>query len=114
MTRFCRPAAVRHPLPLGEGIYEEKAMINLGDKVRDPITGFEGIVTSRSEHINGCTRIGVQPPMDKDGRVPSPEWLDEPAVDLIEAGVFKPKSRKTGGPLSHTPRLAADEPRRRG
>lgn len=36
--------------------------INLGDKARDTITGFEGICIVRSEYISGCTRVGLQPP----------------------------------------------------
>jgi hypothetical protein len=33
----------------------------LGSRVRHPITGFSGIVTSLSLHINGCLHASVQP-----------------------------------------------------
>lgn len=35
--------------------------IEIGDKVRDEISGFEGVVTLRGDHITGCERIGVHP-----------------------------------------------------
>jgi hypothetical protein len=37
-------------------------VIDLGSTVRDKITGFKGIVTSRAVHMNGCDRYWVQPP----------------------------------------------------
>ena len=41
----------------------------LGQKVKDSITGFAGIVTGRAEYITGCHQILVQPPVKnaKDG-----------------------------------------------
>lgn len=35
--------------------------IELGDRVEDKISGFEGIVTTIGDHFVGCTRIGVRP-----------------------------------------------------
>lgn len=34
-------------------------MARLGDKMTDPITGFTGIVTRRSENLLGSTLIGL-------------------------------------------------------
>ena len=34
-------------------------MIRLGDRVKDTVTGFKGIATSRHEYLNGCVRWGV-------------------------------------------------------
>ena len=36
-------------------------MIALGQQVIDPLTGFTGIVTCRSEYLHGCVRLCVQP-----------------------------------------------------
>lgn len=36
-------------------------MIKLGDKVKDKISGFEGLATARSEFLYGCVRILVEP-----------------------------------------------------
>lgn len=42
--------------------------IALGDKVRDTITGCEGIAMSRTECLEGCVHYDVQPQMMVDGR----------------------------------------------
>lgn len=39
--------------------------ITLGQRVRDNISGFEGIVVDIGTHITGCTRYGVRP-VDRD------------------------------------------------
>ena len=36
-----------------------KKEINLGDKVKDLITGFVGIVETKIECLNGCIRYGI-------------------------------------------------------
>lgn len=33
---------------------------DLGDPVRDKITGFEGVVLCRSEYLTNCNRYGIQ------------------------------------------------------
>ncbi len=74
--------------------------INLGDKVKCQVTGYTGIVVAKSRHIYGCDRVGVQPPLDKDGKLPEVGWFDIDGVELITAGyvVGKVEEKKTGGP----------------
>jgi hypothetical protein len=69
-------------------------LIDLGCKVRDRISGFTGIVVARSQHIHGCNRYGVQPPIDKDKKLPDCSWFDEPALDVLAA----PQKPKVTGP----------------
>lgn len=54
--------------------------IQLGDRVRDLITGFEGVVTGRCEYITGCTQVLVAPAA-KDGAFVESHWFD---VDRCE------------------------------
>lgn len=43
--------------------------IGLGDRVKDPITGFAGIVTAVTTWLHGCIRITIEPEkLDKDGK----------------------------------------------
>lgn len=35
-------------------------MFAFGDKVRDPLTGYQGVVTVRAEYISGSTMIAVE------------------------------------------------------
>lgn len=74
--------------------------MKLGDKVKCKITGYTGILTSMVNHINGCTRFGIQAPMDKDGKVPECLWVDEPQVEFVEETNITKTSPSTGGPIS--------------
>jgi hypothetical protein len=70
--------------------------VQLGDKARDTITGFTGTVVALTQWIHGCQRATLQPPVDKDGKLPDAQTFDVPSMEIIEA---KPAPvRKTGGP----------------
>jgi hypothetical protein len=73
--------------------------ITLGSKVRDPITGFEGIVTARTEWLYGCVRVSVQAPELKDGKPIEEQWFDETRVEMIgaTAGSKSDPEEPTGG-----------------
>ena len=44
--------------------------IKLGDKVKDKISGYKGIVTAIAKYLNGCTRILIEPTkLDDDGKL---------------------------------------------
>jgi hypothetical protein len=59
--------------------------IKLGDRVRDPVTGFEGIVLCRTIWLHGCQRLTVQPfGTNEKGQTFSRETFDEPQLELIE------------------------------
>ncbi len=71
-------------------------MIKLGDKVKDSITGFEGVASGKCEYLNGCVSWEVRPTKLKDGEIVKSEWIDE--QQLI------PKSKaKVGGPANRPP-----------
>ncbi len=56
--------------------------IELGSRVRDQITGFEGVVTGRVEYLTGCAQYLVQPAVKKDsGEWIDARWLDEDRLD---------------------------------
>jgi hypothetical protein len=74
--------------------------IKLGAKVTSNITGFSGIVTSRSEHINGCNRYWVQPPLDKDGKMQDGCWVDEAELVVTEEPTLPKTNPDRGGPYS--------------
>jgi len=80
-------------------------MINLGDKVRDPVTGIYGIAYVRLSYLQGCDRIGIQPPTVRvKGKVPVVPDLfhcDEPQLVVMKRNAImaQPKSKKdNGGP----------------
>lgn len=59
-------------------------LVKLGDSVRDSISGFEGVVTARSEQLYSTPKVFVEAclPGD-DGRVLPGEWFDEARVETI-------------------------------
>jgi hypothetical protein len=78
-------------------------MINLGDKVKDVVTGLTGIAVAKTHYLQGCARFAVQPQDLKDGRPVEVYWVDEPQLEVVEAGVVKPKIAESnvlnpGGP----------------
>jgi hypothetical protein len=78
--------------------------INLGDKARDQVTGFEGVCVARTVWLHGCVRITLQPQsLDKDGKMQEAVTFDELQVDLVERATVKatPEVKRptsTGGP----------------
>lgn len=58
--------------------------IKLGQKVRDQITGFTGVVTGRCEYISGCHQVLVVPPVDKDGKHVDSQWYDEQRCEVLD------------------------------
>ena len=63
-------------------------MINLGDKVKDRISGVVGIVVARTEWLYGCVRCTVQP-QAKDGKPVDPATIDEPQLVVLKAGAIQ-------------------------
>ena len=43
-------------------------MINLGDKVKDIVSGYTGIAVCRTSYLEGCDRIAIQAKVGKDGK----------------------------------------------
>ena len=72
-------------------------MVTLGDFVKDPITGFKGIAISRHSYLNGCDRISIQPPLDKNGKCPDTVTFDEPQLTILKKNKFLIGDRTTGG-----------------
>ena len=76
-------------------------MINLGNKVRDKVSGIEGIATGRCEYLNGCVQFCVVTKAGKDNKSASP-WIDEGQLVVVGVGIAT-KKRAIGGPSSNEP-----------
>lgn len=68
---------------------ENEFRFNLGDRVKDSVTGFVGIVTGRGDHLSGCDTYGVQCELLKDGLPQDMKWFDDPRLELEQASVLK-------------------------
>ncbi len=52
-------------------------MIEIGQKYKDKITGFEGIATGHVIYISGCNQTLLSPPVSATGEVISAQWFDD-------------------------------------
>jgi heat shock protein HspQ len=75
---------------------------NLGDVVTDTITGFSGVVVSRSQWISNCNTYGVQCTILKDGLPTNSQAFDEPVLKLEKEKVHG-AHQDTGGPIRQIP-----------
>lgn len=75
----------------------------LGDKAKDPITGFTGIVIARTEHLYGCVQCGVKSKELKDGMPINAQWFDEPSLVVLVDLEVEPAGQTTGGPKENPP-----------
>lgn len=76
--------------------------INLGDRVRDKITGFQGVVVVISSYLHGCRRLGIQPEELRDGKPGEAQFFDEPQLELVQEKIVIPTADKKGpGGTSH-------------
>ncbi len=75
-------------------------MIELGDKVKDKVSGITGVVTERREYINGCVQYIVQPKATKKDpdKMPDAYVVDEGQLDVVKSKCKIIKKRRTGGP----------------
>lgn len=78
-----------------------KSKVKLGDKCRDKVSGFTGVAVSEHLYLNGCRRVSVQPPIDKDGKLPSIESFDDPQLELVIEKVAE-HDNTTGGPEKYS------------
>lgn len=78
----------------------------LGDRVKDRVTGYKGIIDMRGQCLNGCVRYSIQAPVsEKDGAMPTGYWIDEAQLEFVDAGLNDnpvPQS-PTGGPVIKSP-----------
>ena len=69
--------------------------VKLGSIVTDEITGFKGTAVAKTEYLNGCIRVEVQPEgLHKEtGKPLASDWFDEQTLCAVSAA-------KAGGPGS--------------
>jgi len=79
--------------------------VELGDKVKDPVTGYSGTAVAKTTWLYGCDRISVQQQgMDKEGNLFPTQSFDEPQLDVVKRKSVKIANkvqRKNGGPRAN-------------
>jgi len=69
-------------------IMKEEEMMDLGDKVRDKITGFTGIATALTLYLHKCPLVEVTAKELSEGKLIT-LWFDEPQLEIITKQEYK-------------------------
>ena len=70
----------------------------LGDRLRDKISGFEGIATVRAQYLNGCEQYLLKPQgLKEDGDIKDGYYFDSQQLVLVGYGILVEQTF-TGGP----------------
>ena len=77
---------------------KEITQIILGTKVKDKVTGFEGIATARVKYLNGCIQYCVDPKVDKEGKMSKCHYIDFDQLEIIKISDAKDERAKEKGP----------------
>ncbi len=76
----------------------------LGIKARDRVSGIEGILDMRAQHLNGCLRYSLQPRAETPNpkEMPSSYWVDQQQLEKIGEGLNENPVPQgdTGGPVA--------------
>jgi hypothetical protein len=82
--------------------------VELGTKVRDTVTGYEGVATGATTWLNGCVRYAIQGDGRKDGIPVELYWADEQQIEAVEDKPLESavEAGKTGGPRSDPSRCS--------
>jgi hypothetical protein len=73
--------------------------IGLGDRAKDTITGFEGIVMARLENLTGCNQVFIQPTTVSKDEIKAGVWVDIERVESVAKDAVSIKSRPTGSDI---------------
>lgn len=78
----------------------KKHMGLLGLRIRDKVTGYEGVVTSVSFDLYGCIQIIINPGQDKDGKLRDQIWLDVARLEVLDTTPVMPVPNYDYGPVA--------------
>ena len=85
--------------PHGQNWRTTMVNVQLGDKAKDTVSGFTGVCVARTEWLNGCWRMTLQPQaLDKDGKPCEAQTFDDFQLEVTKPKVQLVGSKKTGGP----------------
>lgn len=83
----------------------------LGDKMKDVVTGFEGIATGYVRYLTGCHQFLLAPKVKKDGNFMESQWFDESRLTVVAPNeVSLPKVGKADEDKGFPEPPGADQP----
>ena len=82
----------------------KQSNIELGQLVKDKITGYAGIVTGLCEYISGCNQALIVPRVGKDGKRDQGEWFDVQRLAVTSKTILRLNNNSTPGPDREAPK----------
>lgn len=80
-------------------------MIQLGQKGRDVITGFEGTCTGKCQYISGCNQALLTPHgLTSEGKTKEGFWFDEQRIQVTDEARIVLDNGDTPGPDKEAPK----------
>lgn len=81
-------------------------MVQLGDKVKEAVSGLVGIVVCESLSLSGCRQVCIAPQEVKDGKPVEGSWYDDSRCTVVEKGAVpvSPRFAERDGGEHHGPR----------
>lgn len=85
----------------------------LGLKVKDVVSGAEGVIDSVCYDLYGCVQVSLRPAVTKDGELKPGHWMDisrikilskTPVMKVPGLGYFTQDAPKMPGPAEKAPR----------
>jgi len=76
-----------------------KPKFEIGDHLRDVISGYEGVVTAKTVWYNGCVRYRLEPDKlnPRTGELIESETFDEEQLEKIKKKPVKTPENQSGG-----------------
>ena len=75
----------------------EEKQTELGTKVKDKVTGLEGIVIAKCIYLNGCIQFEIAPAVNEKGETIKTQWIDQQQLEFVDHGILpnpKPEPKK--------------------
>ncbi|MCZ4351567.1 hypothetical protein O4H61_03475 [Roseovarius aestuarii] len=73
--------------------------IEMGDLVKDTLSGFTGAVIARLEHLTGCNQVHVLPQSDAENEMKDGVWFDIERIELIKKAAVQINTRQGGADI---------------
>jgi len=82
-------------------------MFELGEVLRDKITGFKGVAMAKTEYFTDCTHYGLCSQELNDGKPIDWEWFDETRLEHVKEAekIVKGPRKPTSGPFQNAPQM---------
>lgn len=76
-------------------------VFELGETLRDKVSGFKGICTGRADYLTGCRQYKLQPKGLNKEKLPwNTEWFDEEQLSVLPDEIVSFKAMPSSGPCN--------------